>query len=382
MTYFRFKGKDDLWLGKFGKSERTLIPNELLTKKEIDKIKKDCPRLSVEKTFKEVELSPNETYVNFGVRFENGTDHNSKLESRTMGRKLHIKENVVSDMYRLKIINIDEVKNDLQGFMYKINLETCSLVPIDKPRTYAAAKKSEFPILGIVDNSYMYAGWNKPRKTGPAVAGIYGQDYFMSTGQGDDKVRANFDNCDRFYQVVPDDIETYETRYDVSKDRTNVLPAKLDDAGNIDNSRRNTLHKSRAFTQDDVDAYNPEVNRRRYVNILTKNHLNKFVSEYNDACATVKSFQNRLNNIDITSVNGYSYGYALDAFKEVISRLKSLNDDIGSISGDNKSAWRTATESDIESDIERFDDAVNKLEKRMQDIEKSSGVSESYKKRK
>ena len=302
--------------------------------------------------------------------------------SRTIGRKLHIKENVVSDMYRLKIINIDEVKNDLQGFMYKINLETCSLVPIDKPRTYAAAKKSEFPILGIVDNSYMYAGWNKPRKTGPAVAGIYGQDYFMSTGQGDDKVRANFDNCDRFYQVVPDDIETYETRYDVSKDRTNVLPAKLDDAGNIDNSRRNTLHKSRAFTQDDVDAYNPEVNRRRYVNILTKNHLNKFVSEYNDACATVKSFQNRLNNIDITSVNGYSYGYALDAFKEVISRLKSLNDDIGSISGDNKSAWRTATESDIESDIERFDDAVNKLEKRMQDIEKSSGVSESYKKRK
>lgn len=92
MTYFRFKGKDDLWLGKFGKSERTLIPNELLTKKEIDKIKKDCPRLSVEKTFKEVELSPNKTYVNFGVRFENDTDHNSKLESRTIGRKLHIKE--------------------------------------------------------------------------------------------------------------------------------------------------------------------------------------------------------------------------------------------------------------------------------------------------
>lgn len=40
MKYFRFKGKDDLWLGKFGKSERTLIPNELLTQKELDRIKK------------------------------------------------------------------------------------------------------------------------------------------------------------------------------------------------------------------------------------------------------------------------------------------------------------------------------------------------------
>lgn len=370
MTYFKFKGKDDLWLGKFGKSERTLIPNELLTKKEIDKIKKDCPRLSVEKIFKDVELSPNETYVNFGVRFENDTDYNSKLESRTMCRKLHIKENVVSDMYGLKIINIDEVKNDLQGFMYKINLNTCSLVPIDRPRTYAAAKKSDFPILGIRDKGYMYAGWNKPRKTGPVVAGIYGQDYFMSTGQGDDKIRANFDSCDRFYQVVPDDIETYETRYDVSKDRTHTASVKLDDKGRYDDSRRNTLHKSRAFTQDDLDAYDPDVNRKRYVAILTKNHLNKFVSDYNDACTTVKAFQNRLNNIDITAVSEWEYGRALDSFKEVISRLKFLNRDIGSISGDNKSAWRTATESDIENDIDRFDKAVAELAKRVSALEK------------
>ena len=159
------------------------------------------------------------------------------------------------------------------------------------------------------------------------------------------------------------------------------MPAKLDDAGNIDNSRRNTLHKSRAFTQDDVDAYNPEVNRRRYVNILTKNHLNKFVSEYNDACATVKSFQNRLNNIDITAVSGYTYGYALDSFKKLISVLKSLNSDIGSIDGSNPNAWRLPTESDIERDLERFDEAAAELEKRMQNIEKSLGVSESCKKK-
>jgi hypothetical protein len=108
MKYFRFKGKDDLWLGKFGKSERTLIPNELLTQKELDRIKKDCPRLSVDKTFKEIELSPNKTYTSFGVRFEDGTDHNSKLESTTHSRKLHIKESDDTTVI-LKNMNTDVI---------------------------------------------------------------------------------------------------------------------------------------------------------------------------------------------------------------------------------------------------------------------------------
>ena len=48
MTYYRFKGKDDLWLGKFasgGKrrnwADYTLIPNELLTQKQIDSLSKE-----------------------------------------------------------------------------------------------------------------------------------------------------------------------------------------------------------------------------------------------------------------------------------------------------------------------------------------------------
>lgn len=367
MTYFRFKGKDDLWLGKFGKSERTLIPNELLTKKEIDKIKKDCPRLSVEKTFKEVELSPDETYVNFGVRFENGTDHNSKLESKAIGKKLHIKENVVSDMYRLKIINMDEVKSRLLSYGFDVNLEDCSLVPIDKPRTYAAAKKSEFPILGVGDNRSVYVGWNKPRKTGPAVMGIYGKDWFTSM-HGDDKIRANFDSCDRFYQVVPDDMDTYMSRQAIAKGRTDTMSTKLDDTGRVDNSRRNTLHKSRAFTDDDLAAYDPDTNRKRYVDILTKNHLNKFVSDYNDACATVKTLQNRLNNIDIVTVSGYAYGRALDAFKKVISKLKWLNSEIETIKSE--SGRNRPTERDLERDLESFDESVAEFIKDLNNLEK------------
>ena len=113
MKYYRFVGKDDLWLGKYGKSQMTLIPNELLTQKEIDKIKKDCPRLSIEKTFKVVDLPTNKTYSAFGARFENDTDHNSKLESlklRTVTRSTKTKRGIkesVGGTVTLKDMNTD-----------------------------------------------------------------------------------------------------------------------------------------------------------------------------------------------------------------------------------------------------------------------------------
>ena len=290
-----------------------------------------------------------------------------------MVKKLHIRENVVSDMYALKIINMDDVKNHLQGYLYnQVNLNTCSLIPIDKPRTYAVAKKSEYPILGVADNQSKYVGWDKPYKKGAAVMGIYGNGWFDAL-HGDDRIRTNFDSCDKFYQVVPDDVDTYKSKTDISQNRTHTVPVKLDDAGNTQSdsyyTKRNTLHKSRDFTDYDLDAYNPETNRKRYINILTKNHLNKFVSAYNNACTTIKDFQNRLNNVDITTVSEYNYGYALDAFKELISALKSINNDIKSIDGTNPNAWHVVTEADIDNDIKRFHEAEDKLSRRLDYLE-------------
>ena len=115
MKYYRFVGKDDLWLGKFGKSQMTLIPNELLTQKEIDKISKNCPRLSIEKTFKVVDLPTNKTYSAFGARFENDTDHNSKLESL----KLRTNEKLYVDSF-------DDAKCIGYGFLIR-NMNTAYL---------------------------------------------------------------------------------------------------------------------------------------------------------------------------------------------------------------------------------------------------------------
>lgn len=291
-----------------------------------------------------------------------------------MVRKLHLEENVISDLYGLKIINMDAAKQTIISWGFgSVNLNDCSLVPIDKPRTYAAAKKSDFPIIGVRDNMSIYQGWNKPSKKGTAVMGVYGRDNFMNVA-GDDKVRSNFEQCERFYQVVPNDIDTYQSQYKISQNRTRTVPAKLSDTGNVETGwdmKRNTLHKSKAFTQDDLMAYDPEVNRRRYVDILTKNHLNKFVSEYNDACATVKAFQNRLNNVDIATVSEYSYGYALDAFKKLISALKTLNSHIKEVQRGVDASYRyRTTEKDLDRDIEKFDEIAADLAKKLSDVEK------------
>lgn len=81
MIFYRFKGNDDLWLGKYGKNQNTLIPNELKTEKEIENIKATSPRLSIDKAFERIDIPKSDIYTSFGVRFQNGYDHNGKTES-------------------------------------------------------------------------------------------------------------------------------------------------------------------------------------------------------------------------------------------------------------------------------------------------------------
>jgi hypothetical protein len=93
MIFYRFKGKDDLSLSKYGKSKDTLIPNELKTEKEINTIKSNCPKLNIDKTFEKIDIPKSGTYTNFGVRFQNGYNHNGKTESIKKGStKMKINE--------------------------------------------------------------------------------------------------------------------------------------------------------------------------------------------------------------------------------------------------------------------------------------------------
>ena len=103
MIFYRFKGKDDLFVGDYCSKgakvwkDITLIPNELLTQKRIDSLKKECPRLNVDKAFEKIDIPKSETHTSFGVTFQNGYGPNGKLESVKRSKK--IKEDVYSIIY-------------------------------------------------------------------------------------------------------------------------------------------------------------------------------------------------------------------------------------------------------------------------------------------
>ena len=107
--------------------------------------------------------------------------------------KSYIKENAITDMRKLDIVNSNEVGRKLDNYAYNFtNMQDCKLVPIDRPRTYAQAKKSLYPIIGVKHNVSLYQGYNKPRLSGSAVYGIFGNDTFDAIA-GDDRIRSNFE---------------------------------------------------------------------------------------------------------------------------------------------------------------------------------------------
>lgn len=244
-----------------------------------------------------------------------------------MVRKLHIKEsyfkeNVITDMRSLGIINSTEAGKALDTYSFNfINLQDCKLVPVDRPRTYAQAKKSSYPIIGV-KNTTIRKGYGN-RVTGPAVYGIFGNNDFSYVA-GDDRVRINFEECENFYQVVPIDEDSYTRAQDIRKGRERTITATIDDSGELQYGGYFTdlKGKKRSLTQSDIDMYDPTINRNKYKDILTKNHLGKYTMEYDVLCDKFNEFMDRFHNLDIRTMKSYNF---TDATKKLNSFVDAIN---------------------------------------------------------
>lgn len=95
--------------------------------------------------------------------------------------------------------------------------------------------------------------------------------------------------------------------------------------------------------------------------------LDKFVSDYNDACATAKTLQSRLNNIDIVNVDAHKYGDILDAFKDVVCALEWLTIQITSIK---RGDALLPTEQDFTRDVKSFNNLATYFIKCLSSLEK------------
>jgi hypothetical protein len=273
-------------------------------------------------------------------------------------RKLFIKENVITDMRDKGIINSKRVGDYLNNnYSYSVNLQDCKLVPIS-PRSYMTAKRNPNPIIGVADGR-IWGGYNEKDLEGPMIYGLYGKDMFTSFHNYYDKIRDNFAKCAEFYEIVPIDEDSYKTANQIRKDRDITAKASIDDKGNLDYYNYDkSPNKTRILTQADIDSYNPSVNRRRYKDILTKNHLNNYAKEYDTLCNEFSAFKDRFRDVDIKSV-GYGFNSILRAFGDFVEAVSRLDNAIENI---NKDVYWKSDEEDLKAKVRDAKDKAKALD--------------------
>lgn len=275
--------------------------------------------------------------------------------------KLMLKENAITDMRDIGITNIPKAKEKLMYWPYYLNFQDCTLRPIERPVTYARAKKNPYPIIGVANMS-LYQGWNKPRLEGPAVNGIFGLGQFDNV-DGENKITSNFAKCEKFYELVPNDPEAYKNAQNIRNDRNlsrggRITWGKLNDKGEFENRYTGN---NRAFTSSDIENYEPSFNKRKYTKLLSQAHLDKYNKKYNDMCDGIKMLQSEISNVDASNLKNYyvrsDYRSLLNKFGDVIDALGDVNHNIEYIArGEYPNIYNDTS---IAKDFDKFDKKYN-----------------------
>lgn len=293
--------------------------------------------------------------------------------------KLMIKENVITDLKSKGILNVnDEVKRVLLD-SFGINVNDCTLVPC-RPRSYMAAKSNPNVILGICSNYHYRMFWRDNGKDGPVVYAIFGRNDFRSV-LGDDRIRYDFAQCDTFYEIIPTDPETYKGRYDIGRNRRpdgyGYNDYRISDTGKVHYTDY-SHNKIRSLSQDEIRQYDPSYNRNRYARILAKNHLDKYVKDYDDLCNKFEDILDRIKNLrgrDIIKNRSYtSTTKCLDSFVDTMQWLNWKIEDINKLDLD-RYYWDTYTESDLKDSFKRCQDKYVGLVSALENLESSIAKS-------
>ena len=288
-----------------------------------------------------------------------------------MGRKLHLKENAITDMRNLGLVNIDHAKTYLDSYVDNyVNLQDCTIREIPRPRTFAAAKKNPYPIIAVKSHAVIWQSYGKPRLEGPAIYGIYGNNGFHNV-DGDEAVRTNFADCDKFYEIVPINPDTYKSAGDIRRGRERTYNAVIDDSGKIstyyDGYGLPKGGKIRRLTQAEIDSYDVAKNRKKYIDILSKNHLNKYIKQYDELCNMYTEFIDRIRNIGLGKY-GRRYMYE-DIFKKLSSYVDAVEWVNGKIEDIDRGDTQYADENSLKREIETAREKAAKLDTAITNME-------------
>lgn len=295
--------------------------------------------------------------------------------------KLMIKENVITDLKNMGVLNVNnEVKRILLN-NYGLNINDCTLVPC-RPRSYMAAKSNGNVILGIHSNYNYRPSWRDEGKMGPVVYAIFGKNGFYNILNADG-IRYNFAQCDTFYEIVPTDPETYKSKYDIGRNRRQdgygYNDYKISDTGKV-HYKDYSHNKIRSLSQDEIRQYDPSYNRKRYAKILAKNHLDKYVKDYDDLCNKFEDILDRIKNLrgrDIIKNRSYytCTTKCLDSFVDTMQWLNWKIEDINKLDVD-RYYWDTYTESDLKDTFKSCQDKYVSLVNALEDLESNIAKSQ------
>jgi len=262
-----------------------------------------------------------------------------------MVKKLRIRESYLSENV---ITDLRTVLKDLPPYYKKIaddwfrksdiNIEDCKLVNISKPKGPTIAKKSEWPIIAMDEDGAVYWFGNNDYKQ---IRTNYPYDGL--------KQSKAFENAVEFWQVVPIDPETYQSRSDRKNTKT---PGKFIDINKFNGSTRRGWRPgvydkptsgTRFMSVEEMDLYDPTVNKRKYEDILANMGQERYVKIYNNLCNELVEINERIHSIDLNNLLGYDtydsnqtdyrtsaghYQAALNMYWQTIDAFEALHRDI------------------------------------------------------
>jgi hypothetical protein len=255
-------------------------------------------------------------------------------------RESHLNENVITDLRKI-LKDLAPYYRKLADDWFRnsnINIEDCSLVNIPKPKGPTIAKKSEWPIIAMDEDGGVYWFGNEDYKQ-------------MRTNYPYDELKQNkaFANAVEFWQVVPNDVDTYQSRSDRKNTKT---PGKFIDINKFDGSTRRGWRPgvydkptsgTRFVSVEEMDLYDPTVNKRKYKDILANMGQERYVKIYNNLCNELVEINERIHSIDLNNLLGYDtydsnqtdyrtsaghYQAALNMYWQTIDAFEALHRDI------------------------------------------------------
>ena len=223
-----------------------------------------------------------------------------------MVKKLKIRESVLNEN---AITDLRSALKFLQPWNRKeaerwlrdsdINIKDCQLIPINKPKGPTIAKKSKWPIIAVDENNEPY--W-------------FGNDKYMDNSYGYNNVKQTdaFNRAIEFFQVVPKDESTYKSRSEIKATKT---PGKFVDLDRYTGEKRRgwtpglydePKKGTRFLTDEEINLYNPNINRKRYKQALAELGEDRYIRIYDELCDQLIETNDRIHSIDLNNLLKYN----------------------------------------------------------------------------